>query len=143
MNTQIIEINEAEVAGKEVLNQIDMIEDRLHRAKTWGFIDLLSDHDLLTAILKHDHLHNAQDLLDDLKTKIAKFNEELDDIKVNTQLNDVMMSRGIEIADWLVDGIIVDAITLSRISDSQKQMEDLRNKVQNILDELNKIKNKL
>ena len=143
MNTQIIEINEAEVAGKEVLNQIDMIEDKLHRAKTWGFIDLLSDSGFLTAILKHDNLHTAQELLDDLKSKIAKFNDELDDIKVDTQLNDVMMSRGIEIADWLVDGIIVDAITLSRISDSQKQMENLRNKVQSVLDELNKIKNKL
>ena len=143
MNTQIIEINEAEVAGKEVLNQIDMIEDKLHRAKTWGFIDLLSDRGFLTAILKHDNLHTAQELLDDLKSKIAKFNHELDDIKVDTQLNDVMMSRGIEIADWLVDGIIVDAITLSRISDSQKQMENLRNKVQSVLDELNKIKNKL
>ena len=143
MNTQIIEINEAEVAGKEVLNQIDMIEDKLHRAKTWGFIDLLSDSGFLTAILKHDNLHTAQELLDDLKSKIAKFNNELNDIKVDTQLNNVTMSSGIEIADWLIDGLIIDAITLSKISESQRQMEDIKNKVQNILNDLKKIKNKL
>lgn len=143
MNTQIIEINEAEVVGREVLNQIDVIENRLHKAKTWGFIDLFSDGGFLTAILKHDNLHTAQDLLDDLKLKIAKFNNELNDIKVDTQLNNVTMSSGIEIADWLIDGLIIDAITLSKISESQRQMEDIKNKVQNILNDLKKIKNKL
>lgn len=143
MNTQIVEINQASVAGKQVLDQIDLIQNKLSRAKTWGFIDLFSDSGLLTTILKHNKLHEAQDSVEVLKEKIKCFNSELQDIKVNEQINSVMMSKGIIIADWLIDGLVIDVVTLSRISDSQSEINKLKSEVEGVLKKLDTIKQNL
>lgn len=143
MNTQIVEINQASVAGKQVLDQIDLIQNKLSRAKTWGFIDLFSDSSLLTTILKHNKLHEAQDSVEVLKEKIKCFNSELQDIKVNEQINSVMMSKGIIIADWLIDGLVIDVVTLSRISDSQSEINKLKSEVESVLKKLDTIKQNL
>lgn len=143
MNTQIVEINQASVAGKQVLDQIDLIQNKLSRAKTWGFIDLFSDSGLLTTILKHNKLHEAQDSIEVLKEKIKCFNSELQDIKVNEQINSVMMSKGIIIADWLIDGLVIDVVTLSRISDSQSEINKLKSEVEDVLKKLDTIKQNL
>lgn len=141
MKNQVVEINEAMHAGENVLKQIEIIQRKLSSAKTWGFIDLFSDGGLITAILKHSNLHDAQDYLDNLKELLVIFNNELSDIKIDKQIEDVAMSKGIEIADWLLDGFFVDIFTLSKISDSQYQMDDLKRNVERTLDNLYQIKN--
>lgn len=143
MKTQLVEINEATLAGHDVLNQIEMVQNKLHKAKTWGFIDLFSDGGLLSAIFKHDNLHDAQQSLTVLEEKINKFNDELDDVKIDSNIKDVMMSKGIEIADWLLDGLFIDVYTLSKIGDSQRQLDNLRSNVEHILSSLNKISENL
>ena len=40
--------------------------------------------------------------------------------------NDDLAKLRKEIADWLIDGLFIDAFTLSKISKSQKQMENLK-----------------
>jgi len=51
MNNKV-EINEALQAGGKLVEKINYIEDRLSKAKTWGFIDLFSDSGLLTSVFK-------------------------------------------------------------------------------------------
>ncbi len=143
MKSQIIEISEAEKAGKDVITQIELINNQLRKAKTWGYIDMFSNSGLLTALAKHSHLHDAQDMLDELNYRIDKFNAELSDIRVDTKINDIIMSQGIEIADWVIDGLIIDAVTLSKIAKSQKQIDQLKKDVNYVLNELDLIKNKL
>lgn len=143
MNTQIVEVNQASVAGRQVLDQIEVIEDKLSRAKTWGFIDLFSDSGLLTTIFKHSRLNDAQKCLNDLKQKIDYFNKELNDVRVNEQIQNIMMSKGIIVADWLLDGFIIDVFTLSKISDSQREIGRLKSEVKSILEKLDTIKENL
>lgn len=141
MKNQVVEINEAMHAGENVLKQIEIIQRKLSSAKTWSFIDLFSDGGLLTAIFKHSNLHDAQDYLDDLKQQLAIFNNELSDVKIDKQIEDIALSKGIEIADWLFDGLLVDVFTLSKIADSQYQMDDLKRNVERTIDNLYQIKN--
>ena len=137
---QVVEINEAINAGQDLLKEIDYALSKISDASFWGFIDMFSDSGLLTSIFKHSNLHKAQDSKDRLVYLINRFNDELDDIKVNSNIENIAMSRGIEFCDFFFDGIIVDVYTLSKIRESKNQLNELKRKVQLVLDDLNKIK---
>ena len=53
-------------------------------------------------------------------------------------IGSVGINSGLRFADWFFDGILVDSIVLSEISDSRKKLQDLRSQVQNILSDLNR-----
>lgn len=125
MNNKV-EINEALQAGGKLVEKINYIEDRLSKAKTWGFIDLFSDSGLLTSVFKHKRLHEAQDEINNLKYLIDNFNKELNDVKVDGVLDNVTMDQFTELCDWLFDGLIVDVYTLSKISDSKTQLDNIK-----------------
>lgn len=136
----VVEVNEAIKAGQDLLQEIDYALSKLGDASLWGIIDLFSDSGLLTSIFKHSSLHKAQESQDRLAYLLSKFNDELDDVKVSYNLDDVAMSGGIEFCDWFFDGLIIDAYTLSRIHESKAQLNELKNRVEMIMSDLNKLK---
>jgi len=86
-------------------------------------------------------LHEAQDEINNLKYLIDNFNKELNDVKVDGVLDNVTMDQFTELCDWLFDGLIVDVYTLSKISDSKTQLDNIKYQVENIMNKLSSIKN--
>lgn len=135
-----IQISEAVNAGEELIAEIEKIESNLYKAKLWGFVDMFSDKGLLTSVFKHSRLKNAQEGVDELRYHINMFNSELNDVKVNNSISSVTMSTELKLADWLLDGIIFDSVTLARIYKSSNELHELKKQVNEIIDGLRKMR---
>lgn len=136
MKTQLQEVNEAITAGEDALYQIGIVEAELDSAKTWGWIDIFSKGGFISAMVKHSRLSEAEDAMNSLRRTIDRFNSEISDIKIYDNVGAISMGTGMELADWLLDGTIIDAITLSRIGDSQRQVAQLRGQIESALQRL-------
>ena len=134
--TQYQEVMEAISAGNEALEQVAEVERDLSSAKGWGWFDLFSDGGLLTALVKHSKLDKAQEAMNRLNYTVNRFNSELSDIHISNNVGSITMSTGMQLADWFFDGLLVDSITLSRISDSQREVETLNNDIKHAMDRL-------
>ncbi|MCQ2565876.1 MAG: hypothetical protein MJ194_03390 [Clostridia bacterium] len=134
--TQYQEVMEAIAAGEEALSQVAEVERNLSSAKGWGWFDLFSDGGLLTALIKHSKLDKAQEAMNRLNYTINRFNSELSDIHISSNVGAITMSTGMQLADWFFDGLLVDGITLSRIGDSQREVADLKKDINHAMERL-------
>jgi len=137
MKTQTTEILEAIQTGEKLLNRINTINAKLKEAKVWSVIDIFSRGGIFTSIFKHDNLDSAQRDLVQLQYELNSFNDELDDIKIDVNINDIAMSKGVRFSDWFFDGFFIDMYTLDHIRESQLNLEQLEKKVRQTLDRLN------
>lgn len=134
--TQYQEVLEAISAGNEALRQVSEVERNLSSAKGWGWFDLFSDGGLLTALIKHSKLDQAQEAMNQLNYTVNRFNSELSDIHISNNVGQITMSTGMQLADWFFDGLLVDGITLSRIGDSQREVAELKNDIDHAMERL-------
>ena len=134
--TQYQEVMEAIAAGNEALEQVAEVERNLSSAKGWGWLDLFSDGGLLTALVKHSKLDKAQEAMNRLNYTVNRFNSELSDIHISNNVGSITMSTGMQLADWFFDGLLVDGLALSRIGDSQREVEALKNDIKHAMDRL-------
>ena len=139
MENKIVEVNEVIDAGHVVIEKIDRILDNLGSAKMWGLFDMFSDHSLITGFVKHSKLDEAQSYMDELKYALNRFNAELDDIKVYDEVRQVNFDRFTKIFDIFFDNFFVDLYAISKISDSKREFEKLRNEVNNVINQLERI----
>ena len=139
MENKVVEVNEAIDAGKDVLRKIDNVIDNLGSAKMWGLFDMFSDHSLLTGFLKHNKLDNAQKEMEELKHALNRFNSELNDVKVYDEVRKVNFDDFTKIFDIFFDNFFVDLYAISKISDSKRAIEKLRDEVTNVINQLERI----
>lgn len=139
MENKVVEVNEAIDAGKDVLRKIDNVIDNLGSAKMWGLFDMFSDHSLLTGFLKHNKLDNAQEEMEELKYALNRFNSELNDVKVYDEVRKVNFDEFTKIFDIFFDNFFVDLYAISKISDSKRAIEKLRDEVTNVINQLERI----
>lgn len=138
---KIVEVNQAIIAGRDVLNQANKVLDYLSDAKLWGIFDMFSDRSFISSLVKHSKIDNAESAMNDLRYSINRFNAELDDVKVYEEVSHVDVDGFIKFIDIFCDNFFVDVFALSKISDSKRSIEKLISEVKTILDELEKIKN--
>ncbi len=143
MKTQWEELNEAILAGERAAEQLNAVEDELGRAKTWGWIDLFSGGGLFSAIFKHARLEDADAGMRQLAALIDDFNKEVSDLKVFYNVQKIGMGSGWAVADWLLDGIFVDAMVLSHIGDTQRQVAEIRPQINSALERLYALRDEL
>ena len=74
------EIEEAIAAGKEALEALEDAADSLDSAKRWGIVDILGGG-LITSVIKHSRLGDANHALADARVALARFSAELDDVR--------------------------------------------------------------
>lgn len=129
MNNLIVEINEAIEAGDVVIKRANNVLDYLNDAKLWGIFDMFSRRSLLSSIVKHSKLDNAQDAMEELKASLDRFNSELNDVKVSCKVNNVDFDGWIKFFDIFCDDFLVDLYTVSKISDSKNKISELIEKV--------------
>ena len=134
LDSQTRELQEAMAAGQDALGTTDQILESLNSAEGWGTWDLVGGG-LLTDLMKHGHLDDAQDAVSHLQSQLRRFKTELADVTIRADFQ-VNIDGFLRMADYFFDGIFADWAVLDRIQNSQAQVQETRNQIGRVLDYL-------
>lgn len=126
-------IDAADAALKHLGNAADMLDD----AGRWGIVDMLGGG-LITTLLKHRKISDAQDEIDEAKRALRIFVKELDDVDEATGLN-VELGSGLQFADIFFDGVLADWIAQNKIDLAKQQVADAMRQVYAVRSQLERM----
>ena len=126
-------IDAADAALKHLGNAADMFDD----AGRWGIVDMLGGG-LITTLLKHRKISDAQDEIDEAKRALRIFVKELDDVDEATGLN-VELGSGLQFADIFFDGVLADWIAQNKIDRAKQQVADAMRQVYAVRSQLERM----
>ena len=132
--SQLREIREAMLAGELAADIARDISASLDDAEGWGTFDLIGGG-LVADIAKHSILNDAQTMVQSLQNALRKFNTELTDVRIDANLK-VNIDGFLGFADFFFDGIFADWAALDRITTAQGQVQNVRDKINNLLRDL-------
>lgn len=125
--SQKAEMDEAYEAGSDAMDIVKSISGSLSSASSWATWDLLGGG-LLTDIIKHSHMNNAQQQIGTLQNALRRFRTELADVKIDDDL-DFQMGGLTSLGDWFLDGLIFDWMALDHIHKSESQIQNTWNQI--------------
>lgn len=127
-------IDAADAALKHLGNAVDMLDD----AGRWGIVDMIGGG-LITTMLKHRKISDAQDEIDEAKRALRIFVKELDDVDEATGLN-VELGSGLQFADIFFDGVLADWIAQNKIDRAKQQVADAMRQVYAVRSQLERMR---
>ena len=127
-------IDAADAALKHLGNAADMLDD----AGRWGIVDMIGGG-LITTMLKHRKISDAQDEIDEAKRALRIFVKELDDVDEATGLN-VELGSGLQFADIIFDGVLADWIAQNKIDRAKQQVADAMRQVYAVRSQLERMR---
>ena len=131
------EIREAIDAADAALKHLGNAADMLDAAGRWGIVDMLGGG-LITTLLKHRKISDAQDEIDEAKRALRIFVKELDDVDEATGLN-VELGSGLQFADIFFDGVLADWIAQNKIDRAKQQVADAMRQVYAVRSQLERM----
>ena len=84
---------------------------------------------------KHSHLDEAQDLVQELQSKLRHFKTELADISIHANMQ-VNIDGFLRFADYFFDGLFADWAVGDRISQSQSSVQRTKDQINQMLGKL-------
>ena len=141
MNNEKKQLREAIRAGERALFSLNAAQGQLDSAKNWGIIDLLGGG-LLTNLVKHSKLENAEQELRAARRDLHVFRDELGDV---ADCADIHLNIGdfLTFADFFFDGLIADYMVQSRIQQTREQVNQAITQVEGIVSELRRAEHSL
>ena len=131
------EIREAIDAADAALRHLGNAADMLDDAGRWGIVDMLGGG-LITTLLKHRKISDAQDEIDEAKHALRIFVKELDDVDEATGLN-IELGSGLQFADIFFDGVLADWIAQNKIDRAKQQVADAMRQVYAVRSQLERM----
>lgn len=128
------ELSEAIVVGKRVLDRGSLILSKLDSAQGWGTWDIVGGG-LVSDMVKHSHLDEAQGQAEALQRDLRQFQTELADVDISSDMQ-VNVDGFLRFADYFFDGIFADWAVLDKISASRRQVETTMTQVRQVLNRL-------
>ncbi len=128
------ELEEAITAGTVALRAANEVVQNMKDAQNLGVFDALGGG-FLADMAKHETLEEAQKNVEDLQIALQKFNKELSDVKLRSQIQ-VGMDRLLKFADVFFDNFLTDILALENIQHSQMQVDQTRDQILGILRQL-------
>ena len=122
------EIREAYGAGKRLLEAVASAKGELEGAKKWGNFDIIGG-DAMSSIAKQSKIRKANIQFERVSQLMSEFNKELEDIK----LSSLEFSNVTFALDVFFDNIFTDISVQRRIKEAIEDIENLENKIKNIL----------
>lgn len=114
-------------AGREALAALEDAADSLDSAKRWGIVDILGGG-LVTSVVKHARLGDANRALADARVALARFSGELADSRELCGLNAYVDSWN-AFFDIAWDNVLSDIVVQKEISDAAERVDDAIDKV--------------
>lgn len=124
---EIIELEEALDVGYHAFDLVDTIVKELEEAHNLAEWDTFTDS-FFVDMQKQEHIHEAQDLIGDLRQELRRFKTELADVNIEGDIQ-IEMDEFSEFADWFFDNIFTDWDIKEKIANSMTQAEDTRSQV--------------
>lgn len=131
LENQQRELAEAAQAGRDAQQAADAILQELDDAASMGVWDLLGGG-LLVTMAKHDHLDAAQNLVEQLQIKLRNFKTELADVSIDVNLQ-MQVDGFLYFADYFFDGIFADLAVQNHIEEQQRQIQQLKQQIDEVL----------
>ncbi|MDD2212445.1 MAG: hypothetical protein PHV56_05685 [Clostridia bacterium] len=131
------EIIEAIEAGEKVQAALSRVEKNLGSAQGWGVVDILGGG-LLTTAIKHSHIGDARNNIDQVQQLLRVFQRELADVKI-ADTDTIEINTISTLADFILDGALFDIIVQSQINTAQNKTRELKCKVYSAIQELLKM----
>ncbi len=135
LEAQKKEIKEAISAGSSAKGTADRILSELDSADSWNTWDMFGGGGIITHMAKHGHLDEAQELVQELQSKLRHFKTELADIQISANLQ-VNIDGFLRFADYFFDGLFADWAVGDRISQSQDAVMNTKCQITQVLDKL-------
>lgn len=135
LEAQKKEIKEAISAGYSARGTADRILSELEDADGWNTWDLIGGGGIITHMAKHSHLDEAQDLVQELQSKLRRFKTELADIQITANMQ-VNIDGFLRLADYFFDGLFSDWAVGDRISQSQASVQSTKSQINSTLNKL-------
>ena len=137
LNSQSRELQEAISAGNTALNTANQILSSLGSAESWGTFDLLGGG-VMTDLVKHSRLDEAQRCTEQLQAQLRRFQTELADVTIQLDIQ-VNVDGFLRFADYFFDGIFADWAVMDKISQAQSQIQSVKNQIETALAKLDRM----
>ena len=124
----------AKAAGEKAISSLNKAKDELKKAQNWGIVDLVGGG-LVTSLAKRSKINHAQEFMNEAKSEIRKFSNELK-YYTGTESLEIDVDDFMKFADWFFDGFVVDFMVQSKINKALEQVNDAITKIQYILRQL-------
>ena len=114
------EVREAINAGNDALDSLYQARDLLQSARNWGIWDILGGG-MLSTMIKHHKLDQANACMYDAERKLAVFREELRDVEL-PQMR-LSIDGFLTFADFFFDGVLADYLVQRKINQARDKVE--------------------
>ncbi len=135
LEAQKKEIQEAISAGNSAKGTADRILSELESADGWNTWDMFGGGGIITHMAKHEHLDDAQELVQELQGKLRRFKTELADIQISANLQ-VNIDGFLRFADYFFDGLFADWAVGDKISESMSSVQRTKDQISQMLKKL-------
>ncbi|MCR4902215.1 MAG: hypothetical protein K6A23_05100 [Butyrivibrio sp.] len=122
------EVTEAINAADDALYHLKNARQCLNSAGNWGLLDLFGGN-MITGILKHGKMANAEREIEQARYSLQKFSKELRDVQ---GFSSIHINDFLSFADFFFDGFVADVLVQSKISNAKKQCDDAIRRVQEL-----------
>ena len=129
------EIREALSAGRQAISTVDAILDDLDDAEGWATWDTFGGGGLISDLMKHDHLDEAQTKINRLQIELRNFKTELSDVEVHADIQ-VRIDEFLKFADYFFDGLFADWAVMDKIEQSTNQVMHTKNELTAVISKL-------
>lgn len=116
-------MREAIEAGENALYSLRAAKEELRKAGNWGIADLLGGG-FFVSLIKHSKMDEASRLMEQARYDLKKFQKELRDVTVNTDLS-LNCGDFLTFADFFWDGVVADWLVQSKINEARSQVEQV------------------
>ncbi len=132
VNVDKREVTEAINAADDALYHLKSARQCLNSAGNWGLLDLFGGN-MITGILKHGKMANAEREIEQARYSLQKFSKELRDVQ---GFSSIHINDFLSFADFIFDGFVADVLVQSKISNAKKQCDDAIRRVEDIRKQL-------
>jgi len=134
LRSQERELEEAIAAGTTALRVANDVVLSLSHAEGLGLFDVLGGG-FLADMAKQETLDEAQKNVEQLQVSLQRFNKELSDVALRTDLQ-VSIDRLLKFSDTFFDGLLSGDAVLENASQSHRQVDQTRDNILGILRKL-------
>lgn len=137
VQTMLKEIEEAEVAGFNAEDYLSTAISQLDSASGYSTWDTFLGGGMIATAMKHSAIDQSEDTIHIAQMALQRFQTEVKDVQA-LEANSFEVERGgfITMADYFFDDIFSEWTIHSRISKSQKNLQNTLNEVEKVLHSL-------
>lgn len=128
------ELREAIFAGNNALSVADRVRKELEEAESWSTFDILGGG-IIAGAIKHEHMDNAQEEVENLQLMLRRFKTELADVNVQVGIQ-IRMDDFMRFADHFFDGLFVDWAVAEQIKTAQNELEGAYERIGQLMERL-------